>query len=344
MIKFEKRRLTTKLKTPLKNFAIDKQEIELRKDPLTERWTRVNINRVKRPHPGLAKDGHVERQAVKLSKANCPFCSDKIEKSTAKFVGIKGRFQKGESVLFSNIYPYSAYHGVVVLSAKKHFIDLNEMTPKILSDTFVNCIDFLKAANRKNKRFKYPSINFNFMPPAAASILHPHFQIILDDKPTYYSNLLLKKSLSYYKKCKRNFWLDLINAEKRKKKRFIGKTGSFFWLTDFAPIKNNQVAGISEKASSITSLNKANIKDLSTGLSKIFKGLWKKGVRSLTMSMFSGPIDKDISKHFLVNLKMVSRPKLTENYVSDIGFMELIHQESVIETLPEHVAKSLSVT
>jgi len=344
MIKFEKRRLKTKLKNPLKNFAIDKQEIEFRKDPLTGRWTRVNINRVKRPHPGLGKDGWVERQAIKLSKAKCPFCSNNIKNSTAKFVGIKERFQKGESVLFSNIYPYSVYHGVAVLTAKKHFIDLNEMKPKLLFDTFVNCLDFLKTANRKNPKFKYPSINFNFMPPAAASIVHPHFQIILDDKPTWFSSSLLKNSLAYYKKFKRNFWLDLIKTEKRKKERFIGRTGSFSWLADFAPIKNNQVAGISEKVSTITSLKKNDIKGLANGLSKIFKGLWKKGIRSLTMSMFSGPIGKDISKHFLVNLKIVSRPSLVENYVSDIGFMELIHQESVIETLPEDVAKSLMFT
>lgn len=339
MIKLEKRRIKTKLKNPLLNFSIDEQEIEFRKDPLTERWSRVNINRTKRLH-SIKKDRILEK-VIRLSKEDCPFCSSQIESSTSKFVNLKERLKVGESVLFPNLYPYSKYHAVVVLSAKKHYISLDKMSTKLLFNSLINSIEFFKTVNKKNSKFVYPSINFNYMPPAAASIFHPHFQVLIDDKPTFMTNLLIKKSSEYYRKTKINFWSDLINLEKRNKKRFIGYTKNFCWLSDFAPMKNNQVSGIHRKKSSLTDLEKKEIKDLAKDLSRLFKKLWRIGVRSLTMSTFSGPIRKNISDHFLLNLKFLSRPVLSEYYTSDIGFMELLHQESVVETLPEDVAKSL---
>jgi len=342
MIKLEKRKVKTRLKSPLLNFAIDEQEIEFRKDPLTERWTRVNVNRTKRPH-SIKKDRTLDK-VIRLSKENCPFCFGQIETATSKFVNFKERLKVEESILFPNLYPYSKYHAVVVLSEKKHYISLDKMSTKLLFNSLVNCIEFFKTVNKKNSKFVYPSINFNYMPPGAASIFHPHFQVLIDDKPTFMANLLIKKSLEYYRKTKTNFWSDLIKLEKRKKERFIGRTKNFSWLSDFAPMKNNQVSGINRKKSSLTELDTKEIKDLARDLSSLFKKLWKIGVRSLTMSTFSGPVGKNISNYFLLNLKLLSRPILSEYYTSDIGFMELLQQESVVETLPEDVAKSLRFT
>jgi len=342
MIKLEKRKVKTKFKSPLLNFSIDEQEIEFRKDPLTERWTRVNINRTKRPY-SIKKDRTLDK-LIRLSKENCPFCSAQIESSTSKFVNLKERFKVGESVLFPNIYPYSKYHAVVVISEKKHYISLEKMSTKLLFDSLSNSIEFFKSVNKKDSKFVYPSINFNYMPPAAASIFHPHFQILVDDRPTFMTNSVIKKSLEYYRKTKTNFWFDLINLEKRKGERFIGCTKNFCWISDFAPMKNNEVSGIHLKKSSLTDLDTKEIKNLAKDLSNLFKKLWKIGVRSLTMSTFSGPMGKNISDYFLLNLKFLSRPILSEFYTADIGYMELLQQESVVETLPENVAKSLRFT
>ncbi|HKZ45321.1 MAG TPA: hypothetical protein VJ343_01305 [archaeon] len=340
MIKFEKRSLKTEIRNPLLNFAIDKQEIELRKDPLTGMFCRININRSKRVHPGLAEPDSV-KQVIEKSKPKCPFCSVNIFKVTPKFVGMKERFILGNSVIVPNLYPFGTFHGVAVLSPKHHYLKLDEISPKLLYESLENIIDFFKVANKKKPRFKYHSINFNYMPPAAASIIHPHFQIILDDKPTRMTDLLIKKSSEYFKRAKSNFWSDLVKTEKKKKERFIGETGNFSWLADFAPIRNNQVSGVCKGISNFSQMKTSQIRDLANGLSKIFKRLWDNKVRTLNLTIYSGPADKDISDYFLLNLKLISRPVLAQYYVSDIGFMEYMHQEPVVETLPENVAKSL---
>jgi galactose-1-phosphate uridylyltransferase len=339
MIVFEKRSIPAKIKNPKLKFAVEEQEIEFRKDPLTGRWCRINVNRVKRfqqkPEEGL-------KELVNSTKSTCPFCQKNIESSASRFVELEEKIKVGESVLFPNLYPYSAYHGVLVFTTKKHFIGLNEFTPRLLYDAFKNCVNFFKLVNKKRPQLKFPTINFNFMPPAAASILHPHLQTLLDDRPTYYTSMQVRNSLAYYKRKKSNYWSDLVEIEKQLNERYIGRTGAFSWIADFAPIKNNDVSGImTEGISTLTDLTAGDMKDLSNGLSKIFNGLWRNGVRSLTMAIFSGPIDEDLSRYFSVNLKIVSRPNFTPNYVSDIGFMEFLHQECVAETLPEDVAKSL---
>jgi galactose-1-phosphate uridylyltransferase len=231
---------------------------------------------------------------------------------------------------------------VVVLSTKRHYIELNKMNPKLLLDSLKNSINFFKIANEKDEKFRYPSINFNYMPPAGASIIHPHFQVFIDDVPTYSTHLLIEKSLSYYK-IGRNFWLDLIKTEKQKKVRFIKETRGFCWLADFAPRKNNEISCITKKRiSCLTDFKQKDLKDLAATLSDILKRLWNRlFVRSLNMSIYSGPMNEDISEYFAVNLKIVSRPMLARNYVSDIGFMEFFHGDYVAETLPEDIAKSL---
>lgn len=338
-MEFEKRSVKTKIKSPLHNFSIIEQEIELRKDPLTGKWSRINVNRTKRP---IQKTNEKTiKNLVLKSRENCPFCEENLEKSVSKFVDLEERMKFGNSVLFPNLFPYSKYHAVVLFSAKKHFLNLNEFSPELIFDAIQNSLNFFKKAYEKDSNFKFPSINFNFMPPSAASIIHPHLQVLLDDRPTFFTEVLIQKSLEYFRKNNSNYWIDLVKKEEKEKERFIGKTGSFCWIADFSPIKNNQVSGIFlGKVSCIALLSKKNVKELACGLSKIFNNMGKNGIESLNMCIFSGPMDEDISDYFTINLKILSRPSLSSP-TTDIGFMELIQQESVVETLPEDVAKKL---
>lgn len=340
MISFEKEILKAKFKSPLKNFSVVENEIEIRKDPLTSRICRINVERAKRPKQVKIKEREIENVAKK--RRECFFCSKNIEKLTPKFFGMKERIFKGNSVVFPNLFPFGKYHAIVVLDKKRHYFSLNKIDWKMLLNSFEASIEFFKKANEKDPEFKFPSINFNFLPSAGASIFHPHLQINLDKKPTFFMKILMEKTLEYYERFKSNFWFDLVDEEKRRGERFIGEIGSFSWIADFAPFKNDQVSGIiKEKISSFDNLKRKHLKDLSLSLETIFKKLYEKGVRAINFSIFSGPLKEDISNYFLINMKIVSRPMTSKFYVSDIGFMELIHSEPVIETLPEEVAKNL---
>jgi len=183
----------------------------------------------------------------------------------------------------------------------------------------------------------------NYMPPAGASIVHPHVQITSDIKGSGKLLEILQKSKEYHKAHGTNYWTDLEGTEMWLKERFIGTSGAVSWLTNYAPIGKNEVIGIvTRPISHFRAFDETLISDFSEGLSKIFFGLWeKRHVRSLNLTIYSGPIDVDVSEYFRVHVKVISRPVLRPFYTGDTAFMENFYAEPIIETAPEYVANDL---
>jgi galactose-1-phosphate uridylyltransferase len=330
-IQFKKKILTARIRSPLKNFEVDEQKIEIREDPLTGEKTRVNVNRTKRFHAATFS----LEQFVESSRKECPFCPENLDKSVSKFVSKKERIEANGITVFPNLYPYSSNHAILVMT-KEHYLPLNKFTPAILLLSFQAAQEFFKEFNAS----QYPSINFNYMPPAAASLVHPHMQLLIEDRPLNYLGLLLKKSKQFYSKNRKNYWLELIKEEKKLKERFIGETKHFVFLSKYAPRKNDNIQIIAKGISSLFEAKKEHLKDLSNGLSLIFKGLHEElNVNSLNFSSFSGT--KETKSFYRLNFEIVSRARLKEFYTSDIGFMEYMQNEPVAETLPEDTAKAL---
>lgn len=335
-IEFRRETLVTQIKSPLKKFRKETQEIEVREDPLTGEKVRVNINRTKRLHATRYDFSNF----VKLSKRNCPFCPENLEKKTSKFVNGKERISKNNIVIFPNLFPYSSNHAILVMT-KKHYLSLNQFTSDLLTKSLEAAKEFFDYNRKKNKKLRYPSINFNYMPPAGASLIHPHMQLLIEPKPLHYVKFLLKKSENFYRKNKKNYWIELIETEKELRERFIGETKYFVFIARYAPKKNDDILIIGKRVTSIFELKKNSIEDLSNGLSLLFKKLHKKlKVNSLNLSSFSAGLN-DVKKFYRLNFEIIARNRLQPFYTNDIGFMEYMQREPVAETLPEDTAKSL---
>jgi UDPglucose--hexose-1-phosphate uridylyltransferase len=338
---------TARLLSPLKNFELDEQKIEFRKNPLLGYWCRINIGRSQRVKQAHAPSDYDEtiQEVITRTREKCFFCPENLEKTTPKFppeITPEGRLRKGNFVLLPNLFPFSEHHAVGVLS-EKHFLRLNEITKEILENSFAVSVDYFNRIFKLNNEMKFCSINMNYMPPAGASIVHPHIQITSDIKGSGKLLELLQKSQVYYEVHGTNYWTDLVGTEKWLKERFIGTSGDVSWLTNYAPMGKNEVFGIvTRPISHFRAFDEALIKDFSEGLSKIFKGLWeRRHVRSLNFTIYSSPIDTDSSDYFRVHVKMVSRPVLRPFYTSDTAFMENFYAEPIIETAPEDVASDL---
>jgi len=329
-IRFRKKILEARIRSPLRNFEVEEQKIEVREDPLTREKTRVNVNRTKRFHITQFDISDF----IESSKKDCPFCPENLDKSVSKFLGKRERIEINEVTIFPNLYPYSSKHAILVMT-KEHYIPLNQFTPELLFFSFKGAQEFFKEFGGK-----YPSINFNYMPSAAASLVHPHMQLLIEDEPLSYQDLLLKKSKQFYLRYKRNYWLELIKEEKRLKERFIGETKFFVFLAKYAPRKNDNILIVSKNASSFLEMKDKHMKDLANGLSLILKGLQERlSINGLNLSSFSGT--KEDKKFYRLNFEIISRAKLRPYYTADIGFMEYMQKEPVAETLPEETAKLL---
>ncbi len=70
---FEKRVVNAEFYSPLKDFSMDTQTIEYRKDPLFSTWCRINVNRTERVKQWKS-DGDIG-DLIEKSKMGCFFCT-----------------------------------------------------------------------------------------------------------------------------------------------------------------------------------------------------------------------------------------------------------------------------
>ena len=190
-IEFKRVFRSAKIHSPLDNFDLVEQKIEFRKDPLTDHYSRINKLRAERvKQASLPNESYEEnlQSVIENSSKKCFFCPENVEKSTPRFpkeLGLGDRIRKGTFTLFPNLFVFSQYHAVGTLG-EQHFTQLQEFTAEIWQDAFEGSIEYFKAVNKFDNKVKYPSFNFNYLPPSASSIVHPHVQIIQDVKPTKY--------------------------------------------------------------------------------------------------------------------------------------------------------------
>jgi len=338
-IKFAKEVIESEFLSPLKKFEKEVHVIERRKDPLTNHWCRISVERTKRR---IELKDHLEEKIIKKTGKTCFFCKRRIRDKTTKFplwLVPEGRIKINEFTLFPNLYPFCKYHAVGVLT-EKHFVGLDKIKPKLWKNCIEGCIRFFKVVHEKDPSARFPSINLNFFPTAGASLLHPHVQVLNMILPSVMNDIYYRKSWEYFDKNKTNYWQDLIEQEEYGE-RYIGKTGSVHWLTSFAPTCNNEIIGIIKgNVSSFFEMTEEDIKDVSKGIWKIFKNIYERGV-GYNMSISSAPLNEHLGHFFSLNLKIVSRPKMNEYYTMDRGFCEVLHKEPIITVFPEELASRL---
>jgi len=339
LIEFKKRSEEARFRSPLEDFEEVSQRLEIRSDPLTGGICRINVERTKREKQTAGKEVDLER-FVRDSSYRCPFCSGRLEESTPMFVrGLPSRIRRGEARIFPNLFPFAAFHAIGIFSDDHHLF-LNEFTPKLLRDCFSGCLEYFRGLKSRSPELRYWYINWNWMPPGAASIVHPHVQIFADDNPTLHLRELLESSRRYLLNNRVNYWSDLIDAELRRDERYIGETDGVHWMAAFAPLADDDIVGIVEDVSSLSELD-GELDAFCQGFSRILEGYHELGVRSMNFAFFSGPSDKTTGEYYYLNARLISRPSLAPFYVNDTGFMERLHSESIVETMPEDLARRM---
>ena len=338
-MKFEKVIQEAKFRNPLKNFEEYSQPVEVRCDPLTGRRCRINVERARREKQIPEKTAELET-IILGSREKCFFCPERLQTSTPMFSGgLPDRIRLGKACVFPNLFPFGSFHAVGTLS-DQHFLRLDQFTPGLLKDCFAACIEYFKLIQEKHQELRFWYVNWNWMPPGAASIIHPHMQIFADSNPTLLLKELTDRSRDYYTNERTNYWADLIKVEKARDERYIGQSGDVHWTASFAPQGNKEILAVVENVSSLAQIN-WKLNDFCEGFSRILRGYHDLGVGSMNFATYSGPSDEDMHESFWLNMRLIARPYPTPFYVGDDGFMEKLHLEPVIETMPEDLARRL---
>ncbi len=254
---------------------------------------------------------------------SCPFCGDAVMTVTPTFPDGK-RILRGESVTFPNLYPFGEDHVVTVIT-RDHSV--GAFSRQQVVDALLSQIEALRMADG------YPSINWNFLPSAGASIVHPHMQGLSDSRPSRIADLYISISDQYRKKQGRNYW-DAVREQERGSDRYLFGD-EILWSAHAVPVGEREVRGILPVSTLDEMESYADL--MARGILEILSLYRELGTHAFNMSIF---FDRNGSDHgFRAFCSMISRINPNPSSTSDSAFMERLHLEPVIMTLPEDLGK-----
>lgn len=310
---------------------IIKRKTEVRFDPLTGESSRL----VEDPGIQFVVPDYT-RIAEQTDGKNCPFCPENIDQLTPLFskeIIDEGQITVGEATVFPNLFPYSKYNGVTVLS-NQHYVRLHEFTTPMLTDAFIACQTFIRRTltHDSNQRLS-TSINWNYLPYSGGSIIHPHFHVVISESSTNYQNTLRRKLKSFQEHHGDDYFNVLYTAEKNGE-RWIGERGRVAWIHTFAPKSHHDYVAIFRDSPSITNISEKEWQHFSEGLQAIFTTLNDAGLASFNMIL------TDSNGTSPVHARIIPRLTLGQIGTSDINFFQALHGEPLCYKTPENVARN----
>lgn len=312
-----------------------RRKTEIRFDPLTGESSRLVFD------PGLKLTPPDYTEIGENTKGpKCPFCEENIKQVTPKFpseINPEGRIQVGESILFPNLFPYSKHNGVAIFSGQ-HYVKLLEFTEDVIANAFRGARLYLDKVVETDPQVRYASINWNYLPYAGSSILHPHIQVIASEQPTNYQARTIEEGEKFYATHRQNYYEALLEEETKLGQRLIKSGECISWLHAFAPKSHLDFIGIFQGIHSLEHLADGHWQVLAQDLTKVFRYLDSQGLASFNM-LLHVPIKENPAD--LVHLRLV--PRLTIGFLetSDINFFQMLHQEPLSYKVPEEVVKEI---
>ncbi len=334
-ISFEVELQACRFLDPTRNFEPVEKITQIRTDPLTGRTSRV-LDMGFQP-----RKSDVETIVERSRAAFDPFAAERRAEVTPMFLDEDisgGRLARGEALVVPNLFPYDRHSAVTILS-EADFVALNGFTEGLLADAFSADLVYLRRvrdADRPAGRsgsLRHYSVNWNYMPLAGGSLVHPHHQLIASPVPTNY----LRDVEAGLERYGGPYFGDLAAVEESGE-RWVGREGGVSWLTGFAPMGHVDFLGIFEGRRSLFDLTDEDVGALSRSLLKVFDQLDEAGFASFNFALYG----LEGAEHFEVHCRLSPR-FLLDNALgsSDVNYFEVSHAESLAFFYPEAAAEGL---
>jgi len=288
--------------------------IEYRTEDLTGIRTRICPQRLRR--------GIGTSDVPEYPSEGCPFCPGRIEAETPVFPD-GSRIIAGESVTFPNLYPFAAFHVVTVITAAH---TVRDFTRHQIADALTG------QAAALDGREGYLSVNWNYLPSAGASLPHPHLQGLGDREPDTLPARYLHAGRVLYEETGRRYAEILTASEEEAGRRLTGTR--LFWYAHPVPVGEREIRCILP----VTTIHDfiPLIPDFAADLAEIIRFYRDCGSSAFNFSLFFGT-ETDM-RHFSAFCSVIARINPNPLSTSDTAFMERLHLEPVIMTLPEDLA------
>ena len=341
-MEFVSEKRSARLHSPLKNFELDVQLVEHRRDPLTGRGSVVLGGRRDYVKRYFQTDENLLDETAKRTREGCPFCPERAAKSTPKFPADlvpEGSIQVGEARTFPSLFAHSEFNAVTVIT-NSHYVRPREFTTRILADALEASTRYLSFVHQKNPKVRNGAVLMNCLPPAGSTVVHPHMQALASDHAFDMLAEVDTKAREYWDTYGSNYWKDLVAEEKKRKERYLGSLGGSDWSMAYSPTGSDEAWGITFDSADLTNILKSALSNLADGLARVLKFYDELGIRSFNTVLFSAPFG-ETSRHAAVVLKVASRYGFQSQNVNDVWGLRYFLDEGEVFDSPEDVASGL---
>lgn len=340
-IAFKRSHFTAEVLNPLKGFAFEQQQLEMRWDPLLGHTSLYNpgIESGLKTFIGEADRGLLEKLASESAPC-CFFCPERLD-STARFPESflpAGRLQQGEATLFPNLFALAPYHAVIAVS-HAHYLPPEGFTTRLVRDALTTAWDYTRVVYAHDPKAAFATIHANYLFPAGASILHPHFQVLISHQPYTHQERLLQACRAYHAEHASAYFADLVRIEERLGERWIAQTGDWDWLASFSPLAANEITGIHTGESDFALFSESTLDGLAEGLAGVLRFFGHLGYLSFNFSLYSRR-EPTLPDGFNCLIRCMTRQNPAPNYRTDDFFLHKGLESELILNLPERLASA----
>jgi len=324
---------TSRFLDPSQEYSEVRRYSEVRYDPLTGHSSRIldfPIREIKKADLSAL---------IESSRHMCPFCPEYVELVTPKFhpdLANKDRYSRGQALCVPNAFPYDE-NGAVTIISHEHFLGLNEFSPEIMADAFNCCFQYLADVTTRQPDMIYQSVNWNYMPQAGGSIIHPHLQIAASSSPTNYYSYTISGLSRYRKEHESHFWQDIIEEEMKRGERMIASTGHISWIVAFAPMGVFDIIGVLNSVNSPSAIDDEMLGDLVRGILCVMRYIDSLNMISLNLSMYFLADNTLFTPH----VRICPRVSIPPFDTSQINYMGMLHGETLTIMKPEDICTAI---
>jgi galactose-1-phosphate uridylyltransferase len=218
---------------------------------------------------------------------------------------------------------------------------MTDLTPELVAAAFRFAQDFFRRLERSgHPESVYHIINWNYMPPAGSSLIHPHLQVFSSSSAPNLLRQELEASRKYAEDHGATFWEDLVGAEKKSGQRYLGQIGRTHWMTTFAPMGvAGDVLAVVEDARCTLDLTDQDLMHLARGIARVIAEYDQMGIYSFNMNFFTGAATDE---HFRFHLVFSPRAFFNQKLgTPDVGALRNLFNETLCMAFPEEIAAGL---
>lgn len=184
------------------------------------------------------------------------------------------------------------------------------------------------------------AITQNHLPSAGGSLLHPHLQINADRIAPNHHRFLRQRSEAYFHQVGSHLLSDYLQHERQEASRYIGKTGSWEWISAFAPEGFFEIWGILPKITTIHQMMDSDWNDLAHGVinaQKLYRSLCRNGYNLGMLFVEDG------NPYLEIRVVILVRSNYAPWVRNDHTGFEVMIGDMATFTSPEDTAKSARI-